>query len=574
LQAQRLSKLGFNLVRLHHHDSLWVNPNIFGDSKSPDTRHLNTAAFDRLDWWIKCLKDEGVYIWLDLEVGRNFKAADGIDHFEEISRNKPTASLKGFNYVNDSIAQAMQRFNEAYVTHLNPYTGLRYKDDPAIAFMLITNENDVTNHFGNALLPDKHVPWHNFLYMAKAAEFAAAHTLPKDKTWRSWVHGPSKLFLNDLEQRFDAELIKQLRLLGVRVPIATTSTWGRNPLSSLPALTSGDIIDVHSYGGVSELEKNPLYGPNLVSWMAAAQVVDRPLSVTEWNVEPFPVPDRDVIPLYVAGSASLHGWDALMQFAYAQQPVTGRGRPSNWDAFNDPGLMATLPAAALLYRRQDVQEAKTAYIFAPTPDELFDRLISPANSVALRTAADKGKLLIALPRTAELPWLQKSEIPPGAKVITDPSVALIDKDAAETVSDTGEIRRNWDEGTYTINTPRTQAAMGWIGGKDVTLGNVEIKIATRNAAVAVQSLDGKPIGQSQSIMISLGARSVPSPNGQLPFNSEPVSGQLLIRAAKGLNVYSRDDARGRDRIPSSYANGQYRVDLDPRLGTYWLFMKQ
>jgi hypothetical protein len=27
-QARRLSELGFNLVRLHHHDSSWVNPNI------------------------------------------------------------------------------------------------------------------------------------------------------------------------------------------------------------------------------------------------------------------------------------------------------------------------------------------------------------------------------------------------------------------------------------------------------------------------------------------------------------------------------------------------------------------
>ena len=33
-QAKRLSALGFNLVRLHHHDSPWVSPNIFGDPTS------------------------------------------------------------------------------------------------------------------------------------------------------------------------------------------------------------------------------------------------------------------------------------------------------------------------------------------------------------------------------------------------------------------------------------------------------------------------------------------------------------------------------------------------------------
>ena len=91
-------------------------------------------------------------------------------------------------------------------------------------------------------------------------------------------------------------MIQQLRKIGVKVPIVTTSSWGNNPLSSLPALLSGDMIDVHAYGGIDELENNPLYAPTFIDWMAAAHVIDRPLSVTEWNVSPFPTPDRDTIP--------------------------------------------------------------------------------------------------------------------------------------------------------------------------------------------------------------------------------------------------------------------------------------
>ena len=132
-----------------------------------DTKSLSAAMLERLDWWIKCLKDEGIYVWLDLHVRRQFKAGDGIEHFEEIAKGKPTADLKGFNYVNASIQAAMRRFAEDYVSHLNPFTGLRYKDDPAIIALLLTNENDVTHHFGNALLPDKKVPLHNAIYMAR-----------------------------------------------------------------------------------------------------------------------------------------------------------------------------------------------------------------------------------------------------------------------------------------------------------------------------------------------------------------------------------------------------------------------
>ena len=128
---------------------------------------------EKLDWWIKCLEDEGIYVWLDLQVGRQFKFADEIDGFSEISKGKPTADLRGYNYVNTSIERAMQRFNEAYLNHRNTFNGLAYKDDPGIVALLLTNENDVTHHFGNALLPDKQVPQHNALYMAQAEAFAA-----------------------------------------------------------------------------------------------------------------------------------------------------------------------------------------------------------------------------------------------------------------------------------------------------------------------------------------------------------------------------------------------------------------
>jgi len=575
-QARRLSELGFNLVRFHHQDSPWVNPNIFGDAASPDTKNLSLAMLDRLDWWIKCLKDEGIYIWLDLHTQRSLKAGDDIDHFAEISKGKPNADIKGYNYVNISIQKAMQRFNEAYVNHINPFTGLAYKDDSAIVTLLVTNENDATFHFGNALLPDKNVPWHDALYIAQADAFAASNGLPKSETWKSWLPGPSRLFLNDLEHQFDDKMIRQLHALGVKSPIVTTSTFGNNPLSSLPALTAGNIIDVHSYSATGDLEKNPIYAANLVDWIAAAKIVGIPLSVSEWNVEGFPSPDRDTLPLYVASSASLQGWDALMQFAYAQQALNSHNRaaPSNWQSFNDPSLIATLPAAALLYRRHDVQEANSIYIFTPTPEQLFDEEISPMNAVALRTAAEKGRLMIAMPQTPQLPWLEKSQIPPTAHIITDPNLPIIDENAKMIVSDTGEIQHNWDQGTYTINTPRTQAAMGWIGGKEISLSDVVIAVTTRNATVSIQSLSDKGISDSHAIMISLGARSVPTSVNQVSFHSEPVTGWLTVRAVSGLKLYKRTGIGKDEReIPIKYENGRYKITLDQAIQSYWLQLK-
>lgn len=572
-QAKRLSALGFNMVRIHHHDSFWVNPNIFGNRKSaPDTQRISPEMFDRIAQWVKCLKEEGIYLWLDLHVQRTFLAGDNIYGFDEIRKGKKDADLKGFAYVNISIRQAMKRFAEDYLARVNPYTGLAFKDDPAIAAILITNENDITHHFGNALLPDQNVPDHSRLYMREAESFAVEQGLPKDKTWRSWEHGPSKLFLNDLERRFNVEMIEHLSGLGVKVPIATTNTWGNNPLSSLPALTSGDVIDAHSYGGVGQLEKNPLVTGGLVHWIAAAQVAGRPLTVTEWNAEPFPTPDRHLLPLYVAGMAAHQGWDALMQYAYSQEPFRGAGSASNWHAYNDPSLLATLPAAALLYRRGDVREATTTYFFDPGMT-LFDRPISPANSPALRTAAEKGKLLVAIPQTKELPWLEGSTLPANAIVLRDPEQAVLPASAQEVTTDTGELRRNWTKGIYTIDTPRTQAAMGWIGGETIALSDVEMRIKTRNASVAVQSLDGAPLARAKELLISLGTRSVPKAGNRTPFHVEPLEGEISIRAPQGKKLYKGGVLQEITEVPMNYRDGRYTLQFYKSLQTRWLVLK-
>lgn len=573
-QARRLSALGFNLVRLHHHDSPWVSPNIFGDGKlTQGTQQLSAESLKKIDWWIKCLKEEGIYVWLDLHVQRALMANDNIYGFDEIRKSKDVADLKGYAYVNITIQQAMKRFAEAYLTHVNPHTDLAYKDDPAIAAVLITNENDITHHFGNSLLPDKQVPKHNQIYMAEAEAFANQHNLPTSQTWRAWEHGPAKLFLNDLEQRFNTEMIQHLRTLGVKVPIATTSTWAGNGLSSLPALTAGDVIDVHSYGGGGQLEKNPLTTDGLLHWIAAGQVVGKPLTVTEWNSEPFPTPDRHALPLYMAGMASHQGWDALMQYAYSQEPLTGWITASNWHAYNDPAMLATLPAAALLYRRGDVREAKTTYIFAPTPAALFNQPITAANSTLLRTAAEKGKLLIAMPETTELPWLKQSSIPTNAQVLHDQNQALLDVNASESTTDTGELKRNWQKGIYTIDTPRTQAATGWIGGESITLGDIQIQAKTANASVVVQSLDGAPVAQSQDLLISLSARAVPRDSRKTPFYVEPLEGMLTIKAPQGLKLFTQGILAQIKELPVTYLDGRYMITLDGAQMSNWLFLK-
>lgn len=570
-QAKRMAQLGYNLVRLHHHDSPWVTPNIFGNPKTiTHTNTLDPAALDQLDWWIKCLKDEGIAVWLDLHVGRQFKRGDDIYGFDELAKGKDAVEPKGFNYVNVTMQAAMRRFNEQYVTHRNAYTHLAYKDDPAIVAMLITNENDVTHHFGNAMLPDKGVPLHNKLYMNAAETFAKKTGLPPNKTWRSWEPGPSKIFLNDLEHNFDEDMVAQLRGLGVKQPLATTNTWGNNPLFSLPALTTGDLIDVHAYGGPGQLQKDPAWAAHLGDWLAAAQVVDMPLAVSEWNAEPFPGYDRHTLPLWMAAMASHQGWRALMHYAYTQEPPREGGSAGNWHSYNDPSLLPMLSAAALMYRRGDVQAAKTTYVYDPGTEAFFGQATSAGNAPALRSAAELGRLLIAMPATAQLPWLTRRAPPAGAIVIKDPAKSLLPEGTQEVTSDTGELTRNWARGTYTINTARTQAAMGWIGGAELRLPAVRLNLQTRNASVAVQSLDDTALGASGNVMVSIGTRSLPQQGNRAPFAVEPLAGSIAVQAPAGLTAWRNGPFNQWIALPAAYKDGSYQIELDGKLPVQWI----
>ena len=158
-------------------------------------------------------------------------------------------------------------------------------------------------------------------------------------------------------------------------------------------------------------------------------------------------------------------------------------------------------------------------------------------------------------------------------MLHDPGQSLLDADASESVTDTGELKRNWQQGLYTIDTPLTQAATGWLGGRTVNLGQIAVQAKTPYASVVVQSLDAKPLGQSRSLLISLGTRAVPKADDKTPFNVEPLEGTLTIKAPAGLKLFARDAQAQLKALPVAYKDGQYSITFDGNYMSNWLFLK-
>ena len=575
-QATRIAQLGYNLMRLHHHDSTrWVKPmTLIADG--PTSREFNPTALDRLDYWVHRLKEEGVYVWLDLHVGRQIREGDVHSPFGEIKGydeiKKRNSELHGFSYYSDPIQRLMHEFNYRYLNHVNPYTGLAYKDEPAVMGLLITNENDLTHHFGNAMLADKGHPTYNQVFESLVDRFSQQTGIDRKKIGRTWLPGESKIFLNHLEYLFHRRMKAGLQQsIGVRVPVTTTNMWGGCPIYSLPAQSVGDMIDVHEYGVAEQLSDNPRYEDNSIPWVVAAQLYGKPLTITEWNVA-YPQTDRFTAPMYMAAHACLQGWDAMMVYNYSQRPFHAPKWGYEWSTFCDPAFTSVAPAAAIAYREGHVQPAKKTYCLQLNRKNLYLEGLKPENSQTLRTLAEQSKLTIGLPDVPELSWDRETRVPEDVIVIDDPHKDFIQEGEDEVVSDTGEITRNWEEGILTINTPLTQSVSGWIGGKVCKLRDIGMQISNAKAAIVVTSMDRRPIGEAQTVLITTTARAI-VPEGSHHYRSEPVTGTLVVRGMPGLKLVALGPAGKEHAVPYNYQDGFYILELNKPVSTHWYVLK-
>jgi len=410
------------------------------------------------------------------------------------------------------------------------------------------------------------------VFEAAAKVFAEKCGLDFALTVRTWVPGPSKLFLADREYRWNRRMLDALKALGVRVPVATTQMWGGMALFGLPSVSASGIIDVHSYGKAEALSVNPRFKDNYVSYIASGQAYGKPVSITEWNV-PWPAVDRFTAPLYVASISALQGWDAPMIYNYSQNNFGKPSRQGTWSTFSDPGLTGMMPAAALLYRQGHVREANEQYCIMLGRENLYMQSSHPSNMAALRTLVERSRVSIGMPDTKELDWDQQTKVAPGVEVVTDTDKDFIGPGSDSVRSDTGELVRNWVKGYQTIDTDMTQAVHGWIGGEKLELKHVRFEMQTPKAAVAVSSLDGKAIGKSRRMLLSAVGRVVSSRGGGMPLLSEPVKGLVKIAGPAGLKLTPlAGDGSSLSAVAVNYVDGRYVIDMPVKGGTHWFIL--
>ncbi len=142
--ARRLRQLGFNAVRLHYAD--WTTAADGGLMAAVGSDQPDPAALDRLDHFAAELKSQGIWIDLNLHVARFYAGQPSLFNMG-----------KGIDRVHAPYLESQRRYAKALLDHVNPYTGVRWADEPAVVLVELNNENTaVTVDLGIwAGLPDE-----------------------------------------------------------------------------------------------------------------------------------------------------------------------------------------------------------------------------------------------------------------------------------------------------------------------------------------------------------------------------------------------------------------------------------
>lgn len=128
--ARRLARFGINCVRLHYFDAGYGTfkfpaiPGIFKGTSAwndgPELPEFDPERRDRQDYMIAAFKKQGIYVNMNLHVARE---------------------PKGLDIFSTKLINLQKEYAKALLTHVNPYTGNAYVDEPAIAVIEINNEN-------------------------------------------------------------------------------------------------------------------------------------------------------------------------------------------------------------------------------------------------------------------------------------------------------------------------------------------------------------------------------------------------------------------------------------------------
>ncbi|MGN0234460.1 MAG: hypothetical protein ACI4B5_08575 [Bacteroidaceae bacterium] len=338
--TDRLVRLGYNSIRIHHHDDIW--------GKGDPEMH------DRLDYLLAKAIEKGLYVTTDMYVSRRVTWRElGVDREGDVGMDLFKSLVGCF----EPAFQNWCRFAREFLEHRNPYTGRSYKDESGLPLLSLINEGELFMGFDSK----KDDP---------IIQQAYRDFVGRDEPL---VYGTPGFhaFADELERRIVTRCSAYLREIGCKALLTNDNNGslhgdgeGTTPLY--------DYVDNHFYiDHPVFLDKswqlpsrcnndNPVtYGGPGIFKKNYAKGFSKPYTITEWNFSG-PGRYRGLGGILTGARAAIQEWDGLWRFAYSHSNDdlldNPESHPGYFDVASDPLLQASDRASVCLFLRGDASE--------------------------------------------------------------------------------------------------------------------------------------------------------------------------------------------------------------------------
>lgn len=564
--TKRARRLGVNLVRLHTLDAELVD-------FSGDVTWFDPKLVDRFDYLIHCCQQEGIsvlidalYDWYDGKL----KPGDGFPDGDQFS------SRNRIPWFYDA---RLQDRNKRVLAHLldrvNPYTGIRNGENPAVVMLCVVNENSLFFYSADNLPPayrDMRMSrWNAWLKQkyAGTAQLEQAwgsaltegeHLEGKGTVKTSSIHdlvragrgqaNPGQLvrasdyarFLEQVQTAF-FQGVRRYVQEELRLPILVYgSAWhGSGWTDRLEQFSNAqmDLSSRHGYfdhtqGGFGvtapqanlwmlqdlAAEGRDLGQANLpterfeslIHLFSKSRIGSLPFGTCEWNIYP---PNDFIMDgvMVMSTYAAMQGWSFLMQYRVDQFDLPLGGGYSYVRKSCAPSVVYQYPFAHMAYVRGDIREAGVIFRRVIPTERLFD----------------PGWELPELPPVTALVGRVETVFGQAEEIRGDIE-PFVDRDAGVISSSTGEFRYRRANPYLVVDAPRLKGWLGNIDRETVSLGQgITFEGRSDYAALWLGSVPKTPLDQSPRIWIgAFGHVRGVGEQPRVPSNTKGKNGEKLV----------------------------------------------
>ncbi len=651
-RADFYAAMGINSVRLHKYADGhgWA-----GILTKDSAVTYDPVKLDEMDYYIAALKKRGIYTKLSpvfmIDIAEGDRAA--IPYMDELGtmRNDRINPGHGSLYVSTELQDLLARQMRNLLKHKNPYTGLTYAEDPAIAFIELYNEDSAL--FGGVSVVLARSPtlrarigadfaaWLRNKYSTEEAfleawgentlncSIVSNQKLPLDENWAEnriypagnpWFFDPENLngsqrpfrrrlldtmaYLYELQNEVYRGYTDIIRDAGYTGEILSSNWQAGRMMSHFYNLHSDAMIgtiDRHNYfgGGRISFPFNngsmlAIPGGGMLS-SSLQQVDNRPFMLSEWiHVAPneWGVEGPAILGAYGMG---LQGWDVSYPFQNRDAGTFSTSIGSQpWDAAA-PNFLGIFPAVSRQVLRGDVKESTVTHyrnVHVPSLDsgqvgfdetvtqqwdiKSFESDVFPSSALAAAKSVVRFTETVEATETFDLAaYQQKGDI----------------------LSSTRELRWHPGEsnkdGYIVINTPGTQAVIGFAQDQHIDLAESSILSDSRYAAIylSARSPEGT-LADDNAILVSAIARARNEnaailedqyvysrgtmkggrPTG--PVRMEPVKARITLKRPGNPTVYLLDHNGVKTGKTLPVKNGVFEIDTGRDQTPYYLIELQ